>query len=402
KGLFSSSLTASEKLLHRFKTIDRSFKKFYQRHRQNNHQRNDFYCCYSNFSTKANLSTPSSPFRILFFGSDAFSVASLRALINEQKTNPNVLVKSIEVVSPPDQRVGRGLKSIKISEIKSFAKEHQLIVHDAPMKTLQGWRIPKPKDDEDNDASSGSFDIGIVVSFGYFLTQEILDALPNAINIHPSLLPNYRGASPIQYAIMNGDKETGITILELHPKIFDAGRILRQITLPIPPDSTYKRLEAYLAEKGAELLIDTLRNFYDYKVNAQPQDVKQVTKAPKITKEMSIINWDKLIAEQVVRLDRAISHQYPLRTWFNGHQIQLFNIHLISDSLTGTEKAQPGTIFYQHPQKSIQIVCADGTSVIGCTSVKMAEKKEISVKDWINGYPITSGVTRFGDNSKKE
>ncbi|CAG8484610.1 11957_t:CDS:2 [Ambispora gerdemannii] len=336
KGLLSTfSPSTGKRLLYRFKSVD---------------QQANFHA-YTTFSSKAKSPTLSSPF---------------------------------QVVSPPDQRIGRGLKSIKISEVKLFAKEHQLIVHDAPMKTLQGWGIPKPKDDENNDVSSGSFDIGIVVSFGYFLTREILDALPDAINIHPSLLPKYRGASPIQYSIMNGDKETGITIQELHPKIFDAGRILRQITLPIPPDSTYKRLETYLAEKGAELLIDTLRNFYDYKVNAQPQDLTQVTKAPKIAKEMSIVSWDKLTAEQVVRLDRAISHQ-PLTS-------------------TGKEEISslPGTIFYQHSQESIQIVCANGTSMIGCTSVKMSEKKEIQVKDWINGYPIISGVTRFGDDSKKE
>ncbi|CAG8524384.1 10960_t:CDS:10, partial [Acaulospora colombiana] len=195
--------------------------------------------------------------------------------------------------------------------VKLLAENQELIVHEAPSKTLKGWenftnrdlKIPKPHD-------SARFDIGVVVSFGYFLTPRILESFTKgALNVHPSLLPKHRGASPIQYAIMSGDEETGVTIQELHPKIFDAGRIFRQITVPLPPLSTYLSLGPILAAKGSELLVDTLRYFDYYKANSQEQDEAKSTKAPKISKDMALIKWDQTSAKQLDRLHRAISHQ---------------------------------------------------------------------------------------------
>ncbi|CAG8811551.1 9112_t:CDS:2, partial [Dentiscutata erythropus] len=172
------------------------------------------------------------------------------------------IIKSLEVVIPPDQMTGRGLKNLKQSPIKLIAENKEL--------------VPKPSDD-----LSSNFDIGVVVSFGYFLPSKVIESFTKGtINIHPSLLPKYRGASPIQYTILNGDEKTGITIQELHKKIFDAGKVLRKVVVPVPPYITYSLLESMLARE-----------------------------APKISKDMSFIKWNHISVKQLDQLHRAISHQ---------------------------------------------------------------------------------------------
>ncbi|RIA92201.1 formyl transferase [Glomus cerebriforme] len=346
------------------------------------------------FNTTSKNFNQKQTYQILFFGSDNFSVESLKALINESK-NPDTFVKSIEVVVPPDKKTGRGYKEITQSQAKKFAQKHDLKIHEAPLKSLEDWKIPTPN-------QTTNFDIGVVVSFGYFLPPSILESFSKgAVNVHPSLLPKYRGASPIQYAILNNDKITGITIQELHHEVFDAGKIFRQITLDIPSNSTYITLESLLATKGAELLIDTLRNFDYYKENAKKQDASKITKAPKIQKEMSEIKWSQISAQQLEQLHRAISHQYPLSTKFNNKIIQLHDISLPSVSqqllIQPGKPLEPGTIIIHYPKQlspMVYVTCADG-NVITFNSVKVEGKKEVSILDWINGYQVKSEEMRF-------
>ncbi|CAG8487820.1 5336_t:CDS:2 [Funneliformis mosseae] len=298
-------------------------------------------------------------YRILFFGSDNFSVPSLKALINESK-NPDTFVKSIEAVVPPDKKTGRGYKELATSPVKKFAKEYDLKIHEAPPKSLEGWEVPK-----------SNFDFAIVVSFGYFLTPSILESFTKGtINVHPSLLPKYRGASPIQYTILNNDKITGITIQELHHETFDAGKVLRQITIDVPPNSTYNTLESLLATKGAELLIDTLKNFDYHKDNAKEQDALKISKAPKIRKEMSEIKWSHISAQQLEQLDRAISHQL--------HNISLPSLSQQQLLSQPGKTLRPGTILIRHLEQSspvAYVVCA-GNSFITFNSVKVEGKRE--------------------------
>ncbi|KAF0408217.1 Methionyl-tRNA formyltransferase [Gigaspora margarita] len=352
------------------------------------------------------LKKVSPPYRILFFGSDYFSLESLIALVDQQKSEgTSSFVKSIEVVVPPDRRTGRGLKTITQSPVKLFAQDNNLIIHEAPPKTLQTWKIPKPRDLEAIHFDIDSFDIGVVVSFGYFLPPVILESFTKgSMNVHPSLLPKYRGAAPIQHAILNGDQETGITIQELHHEIFDAGKILRQISMTIPSESTYQSLESILAAEGAELLIDTLRYLDYFQANAQEQDITKITKAPKISKDMAEIKWNQITADRLDKLYRAISHQYPITTNFIEKRIQLHNISLPSELKQQKIRNKianikvnysPGTIIYDSKSlDSIYVTCNDD-KLIECRSVKMERKNEISVKDWINGYGVESGKMKF-------
>ncbi|CAI2185419.1 4323_t:CDS:2 [Funneliformis geosporum] len=344
------------------------------------------------FTTTTKKLNQKQTYRILFFGSDNFSVPSLKSLINESK-NPDTFVKSIEAVVPPDKKTGRGYKEVATSPVKKFAKEYDLKIHEAPPKSLEGWEVPKT-----------NFDFAIVVSFGYFLTPSILKSFTKgSINVHPSLLPKYRGASPIQYTILNNDKITGITIQELHHETFDAGKVLRQISIEVPPNSTYTTLEPHLATKGAELLIDTLKNFDYHKDNTKEQDALKIIKAPKIRKEMSEIKWSQISAQQLEQLYRAISHQYPLSTKFNNKIIQLHNISLPSSQqqllFQHGKTLRPGTILIRHPEQLspvAYVVCA-GNSFITFNNVKVEGKKEVSILDWINGYQIKSEEMMFDE-----
>ncbi|CAG8502383.1 16809_t:CDS:2 [Cetraspora pellucida] len=329
--------------------------------------------------------------------------------LKKESNGINSFVKSIEVVVPPDRRTGRGLKNITQSIVDVnipfmkklfFCEEgmanNNLAIHEAPPKTLKDWKIPKPRDLEAIHLDIDRFDIGVVVSFGYFLAPVILESFTKgSMNVHPSLLPKYRGAAPIQYAILNGDQETGITIQELHHEIFDAGKILRQISVAIPSESTYLSLESILAAEGAELLVDTLQYLDYFQANAQEQDVTKVTKAPKIPKDMAEIKWNQITADKLDKLYRAISHQYALTTNFIEKRIQLHNTSLPSEhkqqnirNKIATTNYSPGTIIYDSKSlDSIYIICNDD-KLIECRSVKMEGKNEISVKDWINGYGV--------------
>ncbi|ORX99581.1 Methionyl-tRNA formyltransferase [Basidiobolus meristosporus CBS 931.73] len=329
--------------------------------------------------------------RILFFGTDNFSLASLKRLVEYKKKTPDGFIKSLDVVTPPDQRRGRGLKIIQKAPLKIYAEEEGLSVFHPPPKTMKGWEMPKPTQDP-----TGSFDLGVVVSFGYFLPSRILRSFTKgAVNVHPSLLPKYRGASPIQYAILNGDEETGVSIMELHEEIFDAGRILKQVKVPMPKEPFYHEMEAYLGEVGSKALFETVSNFEENKRNALSQDISKVTLAPKISKEMALIDWKEQSAEEIYRRFRAIGAKFPLTSTFRDSAIQLMNIRMVEPSADISD-ACPGTIILDRASHSIQVVCKEGT-MIQCDMVKLENKKACSAKDFINGYNILNGQTRFAN-----
>lgn len=157
-------------------------------------------------------------------------------------------------------------------------------------------------------------DLAVVVSFGYFIPPSVLCKFKfGGINVHPSLLPKYRGSAPIENTILNGEKETGVSIIGLHPSRFDAGNILNQTKLTIPNQIKYWGLHDLLAQKSSHLLFDTLKDFEKFKESSVSQDEKLVTKAPKTKKEMAIINWNKSTAQEIDRIYRAISHRVILK-----------------------------------------------------------------------------------------
>ncbi|CAO3617922.1 unnamed protein product [Cunninghamella echinulata] len=313
--------------------------------------------------------TKPKPFRILFFGTDDFASTHLKALIKLKGST------------------------------KGLAELYNIPVHHTPnkAKTLDDWIVPKGR----------TYDLGVVVSFGYFIPPHVISSFQyGAINVHPSLLPKFRGAAPIQHTILQGEQETGVTVQELDDKEFDAGRILKQSTVDLSSDvaPSYKELSLFLANVGSQLLVDTLQNFHEYKKSAIIQDITQATKAPKIKKEWATLDFNLMSSWQIEQLYRAIGDQYPLRTTFTFSrikrsllvkqriiQMQLFNIYLPDKSPfynNTTEDHYPAGTFMLDPKTGhLHILCAD-QQVIGVTHVKAENKNAILAKDFTNGYEI--------------
>ncbi|KAL1960198.1 hypothetical protein VTO42DRAFT_8741 [Malbranchea cinnamomea] len=195
------------------------------------------------------------PLRILFCGSDEFSVASLNAIHTEHIKDPQTIA-SIDVVCRPGKRVGRGLKTIREVPIKSAATKLGLPIHE--IDTFTGWTPPTPQ--------GAPINLIIAVSFGLFVPSRILKgAKYGGLNVHPSLLPDFRGPAPLHHTLMAGETKTGITLQTLDTKEFDHGLILDQtpapgFDIPDPETCDVPRLLSLVSEKGAQMLLDGIRN----------------------------------------------------------------------------------------------------------------------------------------------
>ncbi|KAF9976040.1 hypothetical protein BGZ73_009199 [Actinomortierella ambigua] len=206
---------------------------------------------------------------------------------------------------------------------------------------------------------------------------------------------------------MNQDKTTGVTVQLLDPNEFDAGKILRQEEVSMPDRPTYHSLEVLLANKGAELLVDVILNYDERRQAAKSQDPNMVTKAPKISREASVVNWNVWNAARAERLHRANGFRYPVTSkWLTQPSgkvlsISLFDLHLVDGadvadlSVYGCIDTQPkdyppGTVFFHRPSESLHVTCADG-SLLGIRAVQFEGKKKLSAKDFVNGYKIASG-----------
>lgn len=304
-------------------------------------------------------------------------------LTSALKERNDSCIQSIDVVCPPDRKTGRKLEKLTPSETKGIAESNNLKIYHTPpqVKSLQDWHVP----------SDIAYDVGVVVSFGYFIPPHIISSLKNgAVNVHPSLLPKYRGAAPIQHAIMYGDAETGVTIQELDDREFDAGRILAQQHVDLrqePP--IYSSLKQQLSSIGSNLLVDTIRNLRQRKENATTQDVSKATKAPKIKKEWSEMDFTNMSAWQAEQLHRAIGEQYPLRTVFDKKSkqfvVQLLHLEIPSQPTTALKGCAPGSFVWDEPSQSLHLLFGDD-SVAACTRLKMQNKGAVSASDFVNGY----------------
>ncbi|KAJ3055263.1 hypothetical protein HK097_011065 [Rhizophlyctis rosea] len=337
-------------------------------------------------------------YNILFFGSDEFAIASLRRLLQEKDTrldSGEKLVSAVEVVTPPDSRTGAGGGGIE-APLKKFALQNDLRVHVAPPKTLRGWKPPQLETPPGNVP----FEVAIVVSFRYFLPADLIKTFSaGAFNVHPSLLPRCRGAAPIQHTILNGDTETGVSIIELHHDQFDAGRILLQTHMKISDRVFYKELHDRLAEEGAENLVTVLKNLKYHRENAKVQDEAHVTSAPKISKDMGEVDWESLTMEQIFARHRAIGTKVPLRTTYNNKPVELVTLLDPSTDLHRHEipsklpDVPPGTIHIRKNDPYLHVKCADGW--IGITKLRFKTRHTFEMKDFYNGYQPKSGKSRF-------
>ncbi|KAM9317542.1 methionyl-tRNA formyltransferase, mitochondrial isoform 2-T2 [Pholidichthys leucotaenia] len=237
------------------------------------------------------------PWRLLFFGTDQFAVESLK-LLSVSRSSGDGVVENLEVVTHSSD-----------VPVKRFAQQKQLPLH--------GW----PPDIVD-----GHFDVGVVVSFGCLLPERLISKFPYGIlNVHPSLLPRWRGPAPILHTILHGDTVTGVTIIQIRPHRFDVGPILNQELHQVPENCTADELGAALATKGARLLLHTLTSLPERLTHKREQGQAGATQAPKIRTSMSWLVWEEQTCEQIERLYRAIGSRIPLRTTWMGTTVKLLD-----------------------------------------------------------------------------
>lgn len=304
---------------------------------------------------------------IVFMGTPEFAVASLDALV---KAEYNI----VGVVTAPDKPSGRGMQ-MNESAVKKYAVEKGL-------KILQPEKLKNPG--FINELKSLNADLQIVVAFR--MLPETVWNMPSmgTINVHASLLPQYRGAAPINWAIMNGEKETGITTFKLQQEI-DTGNILLQEKMAINENETAGELHDKLKILGADVLVKTIQqietgNLIEHKQSEISNQQSEIKHAPKIFTETCKIDWNNK-AENIFNLIRGLS-PYPCAfTYLHNKMLKIFfgKKEYVNHQLPNGSVETDGKRF-------LKLACADG--FIYCTDVQLQGKKRMNIEDFLCGYKI--------------
>ena len=308
--------------------------------------------------------------RILFWGTPEFACVPLRALLGEG-------YEVVGVVTQPDKPQGRN-RTLSAPPVKEIAVQEKIPVFQPSTprdpEFLEILRVMQP-------------DVSVVVAYGHLLPDEVIN-LPRmgTLNIHASLLPALRGAAPIQAAIREGLHETGVTIMRMVREL-DAGPVIHQARTPIQDDETYGELQMRLAELGAMALIEALTLMSVGAAKEVPQDSALVTYAPKVTREMARIDWNRSGLE-VARTIRAYDPKPAAYTSLNGADVKLFGASAVANS----SDAQPGTVVLT----SDTLVVACGEGAVSIADVQPSGKTRMRASDWSRGRGVREG-DRFGD-----
>jgi methionyl-tRNA formyltransferase len=302
--------------------------------------------------------------RIVFFGTPAFAVPSLRALLEEG-------FDVTAVVTQPDRPQGRSRSRVVPSAIKEVAEAEGLPVlqPDRPTGDLFAKALEH----------SGA-DIGIVVAYGHILRPEIL-SVPKLgmLNVHASLLPKLRGAAPVQWAILNGDETTGVSIMRLEAGL-DTGPVVHRIETEIAPDETGGELVERLAELGAEALVEALTLLVADAGRSDPQDHSLATYAPKIDRELCRLDWSR-DAAHLARCIRAFDPEPGAWALHRDQELKFFGARVVQGS------GDPGAILSSGPN----LVVAGAVGAMEVQEVQPAGKKRMSAAAWARGHGGSAG-----------
>lgn len=306
--------------------------------------------------------------RIVFMGTPEFAVPSLVALLRSDDT-------VVGVVTQPDRPKGRG-GALAAPPVKLVCQRESLpLMQPVKMKDpafLEALRSWQP-------------DLITVAAFGRILPPVILQMPPQGcVNVHASLLPKYRGAGPIQWAIINGEQETGITTM-LMDEGMDTGAILLQERVSIKPDETAGELSARLAEIGGRLLVETIHRLKDGTVIPRPQDHTQATMAPLLTKENGLIDW-KLDAVGIANRVRGMS-PWPGAYTYAGQERWTIWHASATDRPAGM--AVPGTIIEVTRDA---LLVATGGGLLAITELQPANSRRMTVAQYLAGHPLSPGL----------
>jgi methionyl-tRNA formyltransferase len=309
--------------------------------------------------------------RVLFWGTPDFAVPSLRALLGEAH-------EVVGVVTQPDRPAGRG-RVVQPPPVKEVALEEGIPVlqPDRPVGEafLDELRRLEPE-------------ISVVVAYGQILRREVLDLPPlGSINVHASLLPELRGAAPINWAIIRGHAETGVTIMRMVERM-DAGPILFQVVEPIGDEERAGDLWSRLSEVGAAALIEALALLEIGELDEVEQDESRATYAPKIGRDEARIDWS-LDADSVDRWIRGLDPVPGGWTTWEGQELKVYRPRPVPDRVHGKE---PGTILEADPSDPTQgLFVACGTGAVYVREVKPAGKRRMTSAEWVRGRGPKTG-----------
>ena len=307
------------------------------------------------------------PLRIIFMGTPDFAVPTLEALLN----GPD---RVIAAVSQPDRPKGRGRKLVA-PPVKELARQHKIPV-------LQPTKIKT--DDFLEELTSYRPDLLVVAAYGRILPPQLLTLAPHGcINVHGSLLPRHRGAAPIQWAVIKGDEEVGVTIMQMDVGM-DTGAILLKRSIIPAPDETAGSLFPKIAALGSEALMDTLEMLGNGCLGPAKQDNSLATDAPMLSKLDGLVDWSKP-AEDIDRLIRGLD---PWPTAFcavNGRKLQLYKPEVVFFS----NNHPPGTLL-RADREGLLVSTSKGCLLI--KEVKPEGKKRMSVEAYLNGHQLEAGI----------
>jgi methionyl-tRNA formyltransferase len=307
--------------------------------------------------------------KIVFMGTPEFSIPSLEVLLKNG-------YEICAVVTAPDEPKGRGYK-LSPPPVKVFALQNNL-------KVLQPQNLKDPN--FINELKKLSPDLIVVVAFR-ILPKEVFSIPPlGTINVHASLLPKYRGAAPINWAIINGEKETGVTTFFIDEKV-DAGNIILQKKIEIGQDETAGELHDKLAKLGAEALLETVKIIQTGNVQTIKQDETLATPAPKIKKEMCQINWYEMKAEQVHNFVRGLSPNPGAFTFLNGKILKIYRTKLV-EKISEATTLKPGQIIVDGD--SLFAVCSD-LKPVQIIEVQIEGKKKLKSEEFLRGHKLKTG-----------
>jgi len=304
---------------------------------------------------------------VIFCGTPQFAVPTLEKLVAEKFTIQLVITN-------PDEPRGRGHK-VQPSPVKESALKHGLSL----------FQPAKVKTDETREYLSQYHpDAMVIVAYGHIVPQWMIDLPPlGCINLHASILPKYRGAAPINWAIIRGEKETGVTTMKIDAGM-DTGDMLLERREPIRDDDTTETLGERLGVTGADLMVETLRKLERGEIAPRPQNHDLATLAPRLKKEDGAIDW-ALTAEEIERRVRGLSPWPGAYTSFRGKRLHIWRAEA---AVAEGSVAVPGTISTEG--KRLAVACGAGTELL-LHEVQMEGRKRIPARDFVNGARVESG-----------
>ncbi len=302
--------------------------------------------------------------RVVFFGTPDFAVPSLLALIGEG-------FDVVAAVTQPDKSQGRSRSTLVAPPVKVAAQAEDVAVLQPARPTgAEFYRTIRDLAPE----------VGVVVAYGHILKPDLLAIPPRGmVNVHPSLLPELRGAAPVEWAILNGLEKTGVTIMQMGEGL-DSGPILHQIPHRIPDDVTGGELSEHLAEMGAQALVEALQLLEANVLKPVPQKDANATYAPKLTREVARVSWNEP-ANAVARKILALDPRPGAWAELDGNEVKLFRAQLAD--VTG----QPGEVLTTDGR----LLIGAGGAAVAVQEVQPAGKPRMAAAEWVRGRGVAVG-----------